>query len=160
MMSDLELLINGHRGLAGSLSAAGWTPGRAVDVTEWSLSFGRMGYEVSEPAEALLRSLGGLVVDCDWPERHADAPQITLDLTDPVDAGEGYQHRLAPHELRLGQTFCPIGLWADDCSVFVGSSGAVIALAPSKVWGMGEDLQTGLAALLLGEGKFLFVEGR
>jgi hypothetical protein len=160
MMSDLGKLISEHRGLAGALSGAGWTPGRAVDIADWSADLTRMGYEVSIAAEAVLRSLGGLVVDCDWPGRQADAPRVTLDLTDPVDAGDGYEDRLEPLELKLGQTFCPIGLWVGQSSVFVGSAGAVIAHAPSKVWGVGEDIVTGLVKILLGEGEFLFVEGR
>lgn len=159
-MSDLGKLISEHRGLAATLSGAGWTPGRAVDIAEWSAGITRTGYEVSSPAEAVLRSLGGLVVDCDWPGRQADSPRWTLDLTDPVDAGEGYEDRLERFELKLGQTFCPIGLWSETISAFVGSGGAVIAHAPSKVWGVGEDIVTGLANLLLGEGEFLFVEGR
>jgi hypothetical protein len=36
----------------------------------------------------------------------------------------------------------------------------VIAHAPSKVWGAGEDVVTGLVKILLGQGEFLFVEGR
>ena len=55
------------------LTEAGWSPGRAVDVTEWRAELAEMGFVMHEAAERVLTEFGGLVLEAEgagcaiWP---------------------------------------------------------------------------------------------
>ncbi|MFS8103167.1 SUKH-3 domain-containing protein [Lentzea alba] len=47
------------------LTEAGWSPGRAVDVTEWRVELEEMGFVMHEAAERVLVEFGGLLLEAE-----------------------------------------------------------------------------------------------
>ncbi|WP_433562097.1 SUKH-3 domain-containing protein [Nocardia sp. CA-151230] len=91
---------------AQALTAAGWTPSRRVDITEWIERLEGEGFHVSPPAAAILESFGGLAIH---PPEIASAlwPADPL-FFDPIDVANGMFDRYADFESALGHRMTPL----------------------------------------------------
>ena len=52
-----------HPDVLAAISAAGWFPGRRVDIDRWTVPLRGQGYRSSPRVEEVLSFLGGLVVE-------------------------------------------------------------------------------------------------
>jgi hypothetical protein len=59
---------------AAVLRRAGWSPERAVDISEWAGTLRREGNDVFPIPEAILRNLGGLRIGDGEPPKGARLP--------------------------------------------------------------------------------------
>ncbi|WP_040816003.1 SUKH-3 domain-containing protein [Nocardia concava] len=128
-----------------TLTAAGWTPGRRIDITGWTNRLESEGFQVSRPAAAILKSFGGLTIQ---------PPNLTTALWpadslffDPLDVANGMYDRYADFESALGRRMTPLAVNAsgttfllilDDGRVVSDGILALHQLAPT--WPQALDL--------------------
>jgi hypothetical protein len=101
------------------LSAAGWSPGRRVDVTAWVAEIRADGLEVSEVAQEFWASFGGLTV------RRPGRYETVLEL-DPTEV-TGYGDLPGRWRQRHGQVFSPIGVYNYSDGLWIGDQGLVMS---------------------------------
>ncbi len=91
----------------GILRAAGWFPGRRVDVTAWTARLESEGIRCFPAAAAALAALGGLHVK---PPPRPRAPVAPTDvLFDPVAAASGEADRSVDWQRAAGVPLFPLG---------------------------------------------------
>jgi hypothetical protein len=105
--------------LTEALSAAGWAPGRQVDVTGWVTEIRADGLEVPAAAEEFWASFGGLTI------RRPGRYETVLEL-DPTEV-TGYGDRPARWLRQTGQTFSPIGVYNYSDGLWIGDRGLVMS---------------------------------
>ncbi|MEU3512222.1 SUKH-3 domain-containing protein [Streptomyces longwoodensis] len=139
-MIDYDLLCPE---LQSALRAAGWYPERRFDITQWVTSLQQEGYVLNPPAEKVLSTLGGLVIE---PVNRMGSNFSNDEpfSVDPVSAGAG-QHALALEigEILGGQYF-PIGEWLSYSTVFIEFGGNVVAAGLGWIWGLGDTFESAL----------------
>ncbi|MGV9668196.1 SUKH-3 domain-containing protein [Nocardia niigatensis] len=89
-----------------ALTAAGWSPRRRVDITEWIDRLEAEGFHVSRPAASILESFGNLALR---PPDLAGAlwPSDPI-FFDPIDVANGMYDRYADFESALGHRMTPL----------------------------------------------------
>ncbi|APA97229.1 SUKH-3 domain-containing protein [Nocardia seriolae] len=90
---------------AQTLTAAGWTPSRRVDITDWIDRLEAEGFHVSPRAAAILESFGNLAIHP--PERPAALWPAEPIFFDPIDVANGMYDRYADFESTLGHHMTP-----------------------------------------------------
>ncbi|WP_182434987.1 SUKH-3 domain-containing protein [Nocardia seriolae] len=91
---------------AQTLTAAGWTPSRRVDITDWIDRLEAEGFHVSPRAAAILESFGNLAIHP--PERPAALWPAEPIFFDPIDVANGMYDRYADFESTLGHHMTPL----------------------------------------------------
>jgi hypothetical protein len=139
--------------VAAALTAAGWTPGRAVDeqpaVDYVHGEIGRDGArtEAHDAALAALREFTGLTVMQDGPGVELRRRPFVIDPV-PVAAST---ETLADFGAVLGDRLFPIGMEGDhDSIIAMASSGHVFALDHAGEWHLGDSMDEALAMLVTG----------
>ncbi|MEV0647844.1 SUKH-3 domain-containing protein [Phytomonospora sp. NPDC050363] len=125
-----------------SLEAAGWFPGRSVDVHHWLEGYRAEGLVPSPHAVTFIETFGGLTIT---PIPGAVA-HGTL-IVDP-DEAQGYGDLPGIWKDTYGESFTPVGVWAEVISVFVGESGRFLGALTHTEWRFGADLGEALATLV------------
>ncbi|MGL4420960.1 MAG: SUKH-3 domain-containing protein [Gemmataceae bacterium] len=101
-----------------TLTAAGWDPGRRVDITEWLAEFALSGYFVSPLAIDLLATFGGLVLVSPAFEIMRSPAPVTIN---PMRALDG---RPVFYERKIGESLTPFAEDKDSTVIYVSPSGA------------------------------------
>lgn len=91
--------------VVGALGAAGWVPGRRVDVEPWRRMFAGSGLDMHPAAEAFLAESGGLRVDVSGPGITVASTPFDLDPA-PCQGEEG---RFLGWRERTGRRLHPLG---------------------------------------------------
>ncbi|WP_458691329.1 SUKH-3 domain-containing protein [Nocardia tengchongensis] len=89
-----------------ALTAAGWTPSRRIDITDWTDQLESEGFQVSRPAAGILRSFGSLALHP--PELPAALRPADPLFFDPIDVASGMYDRYADFERALGHRMTPL----------------------------------------------------
>ena len=131
------------------LMQAGWHPGRrdSARLLRWAGEFfPTSGFVLSAAAEAALAELAGITVTSRGPGKSIARAGFEIDPT--LAAGEC--DRFADFERVIGSALCPLGE-ADDGRLYlaVAEDGRLVTLM-DDAWILGDSLEEGLAALLLG----------
>ena len=131
--------------LAAALAAAGWTPNRVVDPSRELDSLRAAGFEVVEPAGAVLTSLGGLLIRI--PKGVSlNEPQleITEDIEfDAVAASEWdvVAHHLSDWVVRATEPLTPLAAITNSPIVYlIGASGNVYLSYGDLLYRVGVDI--------------------
>ncbi|MVU82307.1 hypothetical protein GPX89_34360 [Nocardia sp. ET3-3] len=86
--------------------AAGWTPDRRIDVTDWFADLDDQGYLMSPAAVEILESFGKLAL------RPPEAPEALWGADpiffDPLEVGDGNYDRYADLEAKVGHRMSPL----------------------------------------------------
>ncbi|MGW4249068.1 SUKH-3 domain-containing protein [Nocardia sp. NPDC004722] len=91
---------------AQAVTAAGWTPTRRIDITDWIDRLDAEGFHIAPPAVTVLESYGNLAIHPPelpgalWP---ADPLHF-----DPIDVAHGMYDRYADFESALGHRMTPL----------------------------------------------------
>ena len=126
------------------LRAAGWTPERQVDITEWTDALRRDGVEVSPHAEAILRKFGRIRLG----HRGRGGPSRQDFSVDPTSwLGEGEHVR--DIEAAIGHRLSPLGETMGAAMLGVLDDGAVIAEMDGDVVQIGRSWRDALDYLIL-----------
>ncbi|MEC3920197.1 SUKH-3 domain-containing protein [Nocardia sp. CDC160] len=89
-----------------ALTASGWTPGRRIDITDWTARLESEGFHVSPAAATILETFGGLAIQ---PPHLATALWSADSLFfDPLDVANGMYDRYADFESTLGHRMTPL----------------------------------------------------
>lgn len=130
-----------ERGLSGpvrdSLLAAGWHPGRRVDISDTVERLTDAGYEVSGPFRSFITEFRGLEIQ---PALSA-GPNFTNDEPYWITPNRGVRYRDEASLLSdlFGEEHDPVGWWLSSSHVFMGASGRVRAHLDGLVWELGES---------------------
>ncbi|MGW2666161.1 SUKH-3 domain-containing protein [Nocardia tengchongensis] len=89
-----------------ALAAAGWTPSRRIDITDWTDQLESEGFVVTRPAAAVLQSFGRLTLQP--PELPAALWPSDPLFFDPIDVASGMYDRYADFEQALGRRMTPL----------------------------------------------------
>ncbi|MFU8872889.1 SUKH-3 domain-containing protein [Micromonospora sp. SL4-19] len=104
--------------VAGELERLGWYRERSVDVSLWAAEITGDGFGFFGVARQFLESFGGMEL-----VRSDGTGSLVVDPTEV----QGYRDvPFVGWPARFDQQFCPIGVWDDIHSVFVGSAGLVL----------------------------------
>ncbi|WP_416968492.1 SUKH-3 domain-containing protein [Streptomyces sp. 4F14] len=125
-----------------SLLAAGWRPGRRVDITDTVDRLTHVGYPAGEPFRTFMAEFRGLEIQ---PALSA-GPNFMNDEPYWITPNRGVRYR---DEARLlndlfGEEHDPVGWWLSSSHVFMSTGGRVRAHLDGLIWDLGE---TPLAAL-------------
>ncbi|MFI0416794.1 SUKH-3 domain-containing protein [Spongiactinospora sp. 9N601] len=132
-----------HPEVLSALRAAGWTPGRKVATVSWVEPLARAGHVVSPLAEAVLASLGGLVIQ---PAAGGESCFLNGEpfSVDPLAAGSGQRAMGMAIESMLGGSYFPIAEWLSYSSVFLEAGGRMVACGLGWIWELGGTFEEGL----------------
>jgi len=132
---------------AQELRAAGWSPRRRVDVSEWESALAPEGFTMHAPARAFLTEFGGLVVPVSGPGR--DYARIGVRLDPALCIGQKKWFDSLDGST-AGELY-PIGEEYDGhASLAMDAAGTIHMLFNDEVKRAGRGV-TGLARLLEGE---------
>jgi hypothetical protein len=130
------------------LRRAGWSPGRAVDASEWVEVLRREGNEVFPFAEAIMRNFGGL--------RFA-GPARKRGTRHGFEVNPVYWYEMRDHvelvEEALGSRVCPIGITAGAAMLAVLADGRVVDEFEGEIFEIGKTWRAALDNLILGRGE-------
>ncbi|MFI1920509.1 SUKH-3 domain-containing protein [Nocardia sp. NPDC020380] len=123
---------------ARTITAAGWSPSRRIDITTWVDRLEAEGYNVSPTAAAILQNFGNLAL---YPPEVPEAlwPASPL-FFDPIEVGHGMYERYLDLESALGHRMTPLAadatgstfiLILDDDRVVSDSVQGLHLLAPT-----------------------------
>ncbi|MGL4420540.1 MAG: SUKH-3 domain-containing protein [Gemmataceae bacterium] len=105
--------------MMATLAAAGWFPGRRVDVSEWHKAVLEEGFEVSPLALELWATFGGLILESPTFKLNKAFPPPVL-----VDPLETLGSRCAKREGLAGEVLTPFGECKEQTAIFVTPTGA------------------------------------
>ncbi|MFF0637978.1 SUKH-3 domain-containing protein [Nocardia sp. NPDC004151] len=121
-----------------ALTAAGWTPSRRIDITDWTDQLEAEGFHVSRPAASILQGFGNLTLQPpDLPGALWSADPLFFD---PIDVANGMYDRYAEFERALGHRMTPLAantagttflLMLDDGRIVSDSVLALDLVAPT-----------------------------
>ena len=134
--------------VVAELEAAGWEPGRALDISGWIDELGAQGYHLSDVVAAALRTYGGLElgpVNTVGPNFSNDEP---LNI-DPILAGSGHYALAEELQRELGATWYPFGEWLSYSSVFVSQDGWTVATGMGWIWELGASVEDAIEFALM-----------
>ncbi|MEV0148425.1 MULTISPECIES: SUKH-3 domain-containing protein [unclassified Nonomuraea] len=139
-----EIRFDGmHHDVLAAIRASGWERGRKVDAAPWVVPLVGEGYRVTALAEEVLSSFGGLTVE----QINIYGPNFSNDEPfnfDPLSAGSGQREVAEEIENILGGSYFPIGEWLSHSSVFIESSGRMVASGLGWIWELGGTFEAGL----------------
>ncbi|WP_093526435.1 SUKH-3 domain-containing protein [Streptomyces sp. PalvLS-984] len=132
--------VGPHHGLSSpvreALLAAGWRPGRSVDVSDTIARLTLSGYVIHENFISFVREFWGLEI------RPALAAGPNFMNDEPYwvspDRGVRYLDEALLLEDVFGENHNPVGWWLSSSHVFMGASGSVRAYLDGLVWELGE----------------------
>ncbi|RBQ20426.1 hypothetical protein DP939_11635 [Spongiactinospora rosea] len=132
-----------HPEVVSALRAAGWAPGRKVATAAWVEPLVCEGHVVSPLAEAVLASLGGLVIQpvAGGEPRFSNGEPFSVD---PLAAGAGQRELGREVETVLGGSYFPIAEWLSYSSVFLEAGGRMVACGLGWIWELGGTFEEGL----------------
>src|SRR5262245_43905958 len=130
------------------LRAAGWSPDRAYDVSQWVAELGGEGYRLTGVAEAALVAYGGLELNPinSTGSNFGNHEPFTFD---PVLAGFGHYVLADELERELGGSWYPLGEWLSGASVFVDANGWTVATGLGWVWELGASVEDAIEFALM-----------
>lgn len=134
--------------VVAALESAGWHVGRDMDISSWVDELSIQGYRISDTAESVLRSCGGLEVgpvNTEGPNFSNDEP-LTFD---PILAGSGHFKLAEELEKELGGNWYPLGEWLSSASVFVEDAGWTVATGLGWIWELGSSVADAVEFALL-----------
>jgi hypothetical protein len=127
------------------LRTAGWSPGRAVDISAWVDALGAERTELFPLAESILRSFGGLALRGE----DAHGARETFDVN-PAH-WIGMRDVIADAEKVLQNRLFPLGELAGDTMLAVLDDGRVFSEFQGYVDLLGQDWSSALDRLILAE---------
>lgn len=109
--------------IQAALRISGWHPERAVDIEPWIAQLEKVGYCMNDQSRALLRTLGGLVIEPVLVDERAYLPTATI--LDPLrllwlprqKAWEGF----------LETSLSPLGEGLGDAALYISDDGRIFA---------------------------------
>jgi len=113
-----------------------WLPDRHLLMVE---VLDREGYRLSEVASRALREYGGLEI----PPANENGPNFTNDepLTVDPTLGSGFYALAEKLANELGDDWYPFGEWLSYSSVFVSTSGWLVATGLGWIWEFGKSVE-------------------
>ncbi|MFD2010498.1 SUKH-3 domain-containing protein [Streptomyces narbonensis] len=119
-----------------ALLAAGWRPGRCVDIADTVERLTLAGYAIHENFISFMREFRGLEIQ----PALAAGPNFMNDEPYWVSPNRGvrYLDEALLLESVFGENHNPVGWWLSSSHVFMGASGRVRAYLDGLVWELGE----------------------
>ncbi|WP_415952271.1 SUKH-3 domain-containing protein [Streptomyces sp. KLOTTS4A1] len=119
-----------------ALVAAGWRPGRHMDISDTVERLDRAGYVLHEHFTSFIREFLGLEIQ----PAAAAGPNFMNDEPYWICPGRGvrYLDEALLLEDLFGEKHNPVGWWLSSSHVFMGASGRVRAHLDGLVWELGE----------------------
>ncbi|MFD0369040.1 SUKH-3 domain-containing protein [Streptomyces sp. NPDC127114] len=119
-----------------ALLAAGWQPGRRVDISDTVERLALAGYVIHENFTSFMREFRGLKIE---PVLTA-GPNFMNDEPYWISPGRGVRYLDEALLLKdvFGEDHNPVGWWLSSSHVFMGVSGRVRAYLDGLVWELGE----------------------
>ncbi|MFB8420199.1 SUKH-3 domain-containing protein [Streptomyces albidoflavus] len=119
-----------------ALLAAGWRPGRRVDVSGTIARLTLSGYAIHENFVSFIEEFWGLEIR----PVLAAGPNFVNDEPYRIspDRGVRYLDEALLLEDVFGENHNPVGWWLSSSHVFMGASGSVRAYLDGLVWELGE----------------------
>ncbi|WP_166664485.1 SUKH-3 domain-containing protein [Actinophytocola oryzae] len=126
--------------MRAELKAAGWSPERRYDVSQWTAALSDEGYRESAVATAALVSYGGLELNPTNSEGPNFGNYEPL-IFDPILAGSGHYALAEELQRELGGSWYPLGEWITSASVFVDTNGWTVATGMDWIWELGASVE-------------------
>lgn len=133
-----------------ALRAAGWFPGRLMDITKYEYLFIKEGYVLNETVRAVFQEFGDLDLKIPCSSCSVAHNYLNLSLKDAVDY-------MLPYTVQFLEKFIsderliPIGLLSSDICVYISTSGEIYCFYDEPFRCCGENIQDFLQGLYDGK---------
>jgi hypothetical protein len=148
----IDAPLNVDEEVLPALQLAGWTPDYRFDTSLWVTALLEDGFRINRHAQHVLERLGGLKI-----KPIPSASQVSGSgeaIFDPLWAATGESARIAERQrdyLAPEVTMCPVGEWASEFILLMGSDGAMYAETTFMFCRVGRSLSEGLRTIVVAD---------
>jgi hypothetical protein len=145
--------------LVAALKAAGWFPGRKVEVGQTVTELVAEGYRSNPFATAFLEELSGLRIA----PINSDGPNFTNTeplIIDPSGVGRRHRSEAAEVESVADEDVFPVAWWLSHSYVYVTASARVLAFSSGLIWSLGEGPEQGLDMAIRASSQLICIGSR